>query len=63
MKAVLIFLTLQSLHILLGMSDVNLLSIVVLCTAILIFTASYVGVLIKERKHKKQLVDALLNTN
>jgi hypothetical protein len=45
------------------MSDANLLSIVVLCTAILIFTASYVGVLIKERKHKKQLVDALLNTN
>jgi hypothetical protein len=63
MKAIIIFLTLQSLHILLGMSDGNLLSIVVLCLAISIFVASYVGVVIKERKQKKQLVNALLNAN
>ena len=63
MKAILIFLTLQSLHVLLGMSDANLLSIIVLCLAISIFVASYVGVVLKERKQKKQLVNALLNAN
>jgi uncharacterized membrane protein YfcA len=63
MKAILIFLTLQSLHFLLGMSDGNLLSVIVLCLAISIFVASYVGVVIKDRKNKKQLGDALLNMN
>lgn len=63
MKAILIFLILQSFHVLLGMSDVNLLSVVVLCLAIAIFVASYMVVVIKERRHKKQLVNTLLNAN
>lgn len=63
MKAILIFLILQSLHVLMGLSDANLLSIIVLCLAISIFVASYVGVVIKDRKQKKQLVNALLNAN
>ncbi len=63
MKAILIFLTLQSLHVLLGMSDGNLLSVIVLCVAIAIFVASYMVVVIKERRHKKQLVNTLLNAN
>jgi hypothetical protein len=63
MKAILLFLTLQSLYFLFGMSDANQLSIIVLGFAITIFVASYVGVVIKERKHKKQLVDALLGSN
>ncbi len=63
MKAILIFLTLQSLHVLLGMSDGNLLSVIVLCVAIAIFVASYMVVVIKDRRHKKQLVNTLLNAN
>ncbi|MBK7631490.1 MAG: hypothetical protein IPJ23_12455 [Ignavibacteriales bacterium] len=63
MKAILIFLTLQSLHVLLGMSDGNILSVIVLCLAISIFVASYVGVVIKDRKNKKQLINALSNAN
>ena len=45
------------------MSDANQLSIFVLGFAITIFVASYVGVVLKERKHKKQLVNALLSSN
>jgi hypothetical protein len=63
MKSILLFLTLQSLYFLFGMSDANQLSIIVLAFAISIFIASYVGVVIKERKHKKQLVNALLSSN
>jgi len=63
MKAILLFLILQSLYFLFGMSDANQLSIIVLSTAVVIFIASYVGVMIKERRHRKQLVDALLNSN
>ena len=63
MKSILLFLTLQSLYFLFGMSDANQLSIIVLAFAISIFIASYVGVAIKERKHKKQLVNALLSSN
>lgn len=63
MKAILLFLILQSLYFLFGMSDASQLSIIVLGTAVVIFIASYVGVVIKERKHKKQLVNALLSSN
>ncbi len=63
MKSILLFLTLQSLYFLFGMSDANQLSIFVLGFAITIFVASYVGVVLKERKHKKQLVNALLSSN
>jgi NADH:ubiquinone oxidoreductase subunit 6 (subunit J) len=63
MKLILLFLILQSLYVLFGMSDANQLSIVVLSTAIVIFVSSYVAVLIKERKHKQNLVNALINSN
>ncbi|MFZ1518245.1 MAG: hypothetical protein WAU11_05690 [Ignavibacteriaceae bacterium] len=63
MKSILLFLTLQSLYFLFGMSDANQLSIIILGFAIAIFIASYVGVVIKERKHKRQLVNALLSSN
>ena len=63
MKSILLFLTLQSLYFSFGMSDANQLSIIILGFAIAIFIASYVGVVIKERKHKRQLVNALLSSN
>ncbi len=63
MKSILLFLTLQSLYFLFGMSDANQLSIIVFGFAIAIFVSSYVGVVLKERKHKKQLVNALLSSN
>ena len=63
MKSILLFLTIQSLYVLFGLSDANRLSIIVLVFAILIFVASYIGVVMKERRHKKQLFDALLNSN
>lgn len=63
MKSILLFLILQSLYILFGMSDANQLSIIVLGVAIVIFVSSYVAVLIKERKHKQNLINALLNSN
>jgi len=46
-----------------GMSDANQLSIIVLGVAIVIFVSSYMAVLIKERKHKQNLINALLNSN
>ncbi len=63
MKSILFFLILQSLYFLFGMSDANQLSIIVLGVAIVIFVSSYVAVLIKERKHKQNLFNALLNSN
>ena len=63
MKAILLFLILQSLYFLFGMSNASQLSIIVLSAAVTIFIASYFAVLIKERKHKKQLIDALLSSN
>ena len=63
MKSILLFLILQSLYILFGMSDANQLSIIVLGVAIVIFVSSYMAVLIKERKHKQNLINALLNSN
>ena len=63
MKSILLFLILQSLYFLFGMSDANQLSIIVLGFAIVIFVSSYVAVLIKERKHKQNLFNALLNSN
>lgn len=63
MKSILLFLILQSLYFLFGMSDANQLSIIVLGFAIAIFVSSYVAVLLKERKHKQNLVNALLNSN
>ena len=63
MKSILLFLILQSLYFLFGMSDANQLSIIVLGVAIVIFVSSYVAVLIKERKHKQNLFNALLNSN
>ncbi|MBK7227589.1 MAG: hypothetical protein IPH97_04780 [Ignavibacteriales bacterium] len=63
MKSIILFLTLQSLYVLFGMSDANQLSILVLGFAIIVFVASYIGVVIKERKHRKQLVSALLGSN
>lgn len=63
MKSILLYLTLQSLYFLFGMSDVNQLSVIVLVAAISIFVFSYVGVVIKERKHRRQLTNALLNSN
>ena len=63
MKSILLFLILQSMYIMFGMSDANQLSIIVLGVAIVIFVSSYVAVLIKERKHKQNLVNALLNSN
>ena len=53
MKSIILFLTLQSLYVLFGMSDANQLSILVLGFAIIVFVASYIGVVIKERKHRK----------
>ncbi len=63
MKSILLFLILQSMYIMFGMSDANQLSIIVLGVAIVIFVSSYVAVLIKERKHKQNLINALLNSN
>lgn len=63
MKSILLFLILQSLYFLFGMSDANQISIIVLGFAIVIFVSSYIAVLIKERKHKQNLVNALLNSN
>jgi hypothetical protein len=63
MKSILLFLILQSLYFLFGMSDANQLSIIVLGFAIVIFVSSYIAVLIKERRHKQNLVNALLNSN
>ena len=63
MKSILLFLILQSMYIMFGMSDANQLSIIVLGVAIVIFVSSYVAVLIKERKHKQNLFNALLNSN
>ena len=63
MKSILLFLILQSLYFLFGMSDANQLSIIVLGVAIVIFVSSYIAVLIKERKHKQNLFNALLNSN
>lgn len=63
MKSILLFLIIQSLYFLFGLSDANQLSIVVLSTAIVIFVSSYVAVLIKERKHKQNLENALLNSH
>ena len=63
MKSILLFLILQSLYFLFGMSNANQLSIIVLGVAIVIFVSSYVAVLIKERKHKQNLFNALLNSN
>ena len=63
MKSILLFLILQSMYIMFGLSDANQLSIIVLGVAIVIFVSSYVAVLIKERKHKQNLINALLNSN
>lgn len=63
MKSILLFLILQSLYFLFGMSDPNQISIIVLGFAIVIFVSSYIAVLIKEKKHKQNLVNALLNSN
>lgn len=63
MKSILLFLILQSMYIMFGMSDANQLSIIVLGVAIVIFVSSYVAVLFKERKHKQNLINALLNSN
>jgi hypothetical protein len=63
MKSILLFLILQSLYFLFGMSNANQLSIIVLGVAIVIFVSSYIAVLIKERRHKQNLVNALLNSN
>jgi len=63
MKSILLFLILQSMYIMFGMSDANQLSIIVLGVAIVIFVSSYVAVFIKERKHKQNLINALLNSN
>lgn len=63
MKSILLFLILQSMYIMFGMSDANQLSIIVLSVAIVIFVSSYVAVLIKERKHKQNLINTLLNSN
>lgn len=63
MKSILLFLILQSMYIMFGMSDANQLSIIVLGFAIVIFVSSYITVLIKERKHRQNLVNALLNSN
>ncbi len=63
MKSILLFLILQSMYIMFGMSDANQLSIIVLGVAIVIFVSSYMAVLIKERKHKQNLINALLNSN
>lgn len=63
MKSILLFLILQSMYIMFGMSDANQLSIIVLGVAIVIFVSSYVAVLIKERKHRQNLINALLNSN
>jgi hypothetical protein len=63
MKSILLFLILQSLYFLFGMSDANQLSIIVLGFAIVIFVSSYIAVLIKERRHRQNLVNALLNSN
>ena len=63
MKSILLFLILQSMYIMFGLSDANQLSIIVLGVAIVIFVSSYMAVLIKERKHRQNLVNALLNSN
>jgi low affinity Fe/Cu permease len=63
MKSILLFLIIQSLYFLFGLSDANQLSVIVLSTAIVIFVSSYIAVLIKERRHKQNLVNALLNSN
>ena len=60
MKSILLFLILQSMYIMFGMSDANQLSIIVLGVAIVIFVSSYVAVLIKERKHKQNLTNAVV---
>ncbi len=63
MKAIIYFLSLQFLYVVFGMVDVKDLTVIVLISAAAMFILSYVRVYLKERKHKKQLINALLNSN
>jgi len=63
MKSILFFLILQSFYFFLGMSDASQISLIILGFAVVIFATAYIGVVIKERRNKQKLIDALLNTN
>lgn len=63
MKAIFYFLSIQFLYVVFGMVDVQDLTVIVLISAIALFISSYIKVYLKERKHKKQLINALLNSN
>jgi len=63
MKSIIFFLALQSLYFFLGMSDTIQISFIVLGFAVVIFAATYIGVVIKEKRNKQRLIDTLLNTN
>jgi len=63
MKSILFFLILQSFYFFLGMSDGSQISLIILGFAVVIFATAYIGLVIKERRNKQKLIDALLNTN